>query len=250
MPQHWGIKAHYWSVDVTESESVDLLCYQPVTDGRGDPAAWPRRAEGRAATELFICLTLSQPGMGWWGVVLVLLGWIQWAHGKLCLGRWGCRGTDVWAGLITGGPSRPKLTHHSPSQCVDASPLVQRTLTASLVNSLVTANSRALTRGETAQWLIKGGQRWPRWMPGLRQLRARHRRHASPASSESTKQRAPVAWQLSPAALDQRQTFNSDYLPEQLISQRQDEGKHVRSPTRSQVTFPEIGFLEWKTIKT
>lgn len=61
-----------------------------------------------------------------------------------------------------GGPSRPKLTHHSPSQWRAASPLVQRTLTASLVNSLVTANSRSLMGGETAEWLIKGGQRWPR----------------------------------------------------------------------------------------
>lgn len=52
-----------------------------------------------------------------------------------------------------GGPSRLKLTHHS------ASALVQQTLTVSLVNSLVTANtdrcSRSLT-GETVEWLIKG----------------------------------------------------------------------------------------------
>lgn len=68
LSQHWGIKAHYWCLEVTESEAVDLLCYQPVTDGRGDPAAWPRRAEGLAAAELFICLTPSQPVMelgGW-----------------------------------------------------------------------------------------------------------------------------------------------------------------------------------------
>lgn len=150
MPQHWGIKAHYWCLEVTESEAVDLLCYQPVTDGRGDPAAWPRRAEGLAAAELFICLTPSQP-------VMELGGWCwccwAWFNERIesCVGGGGA--IDVWAGLIRGGPSRPKLTHHSPSQCIAASPLVQRTLTASLVNSLVTANtdrcSRSLTGGNS-----------------------------------------------------------------------------------------------------
>lgn len=153
MPQHWGIKAHYWCLDATESGALDLLCYQPVTDGRCDPAAWPRRAEGRAAAELFICLTPSQP-------VMELGGWCWCCRAgfnermESCVGvGGGVKGDGRLARADKGGPSRPKLTHHSPSQCVSASPLVQRTLTASLVNSLVTANtdrcSRSLTGGNS-----------------------------------------------------------------------------------------------------
>lgn len=148
--QHWGIKAHYCCVNDTESGALDFLCYQPVTDGRGDPAAWPQQAEGRAATELFICLTPSQPVMELGGCC-----WCCWAgfNEKLCWGGGLNGGLDVWAGLIRVDPSRPKLTHASPSQCVTASPLVQQTLTASLVNSLVTANtdrcSRSLTGGNS-----------------------------------------------------------------------------------------------------
>lgn len=156
MPQHWGIKAHYWCLDAAESVALDFLCYQPVTDGHGDPAAWPRWAEGRAAAELFICLTPSQPVMELEGE-----GGGCWAgfneHMESCVGVEEAKGVEWGGGRLgradKGGPSRPKLTHHSPSQCVAASPLVQRTLTASLVNSLVTANtdrcSRSLTGGNS-----------------------------------------------------------------------------------------------------
>ena len=37
--------ARRW-IHEAEALALDLFCYQPVTGGRRDPAAWPRRAEG------------------------------------------------------------------------------------------------------------------------------------------------------------------------------------------------------------
>lgn len=75
--QHWSIKTHYWSLDGSESAALDLFRYQAVTDGNGDPAAWPQCAEERSTAVFFIFLTPTQPKMN------LMREW----RGECCWGR-------------------------------------------------------------------------------------------------------------------------------------------------------------------
>lgn len=114
------------------------------------------------------------------------------------LGGWvGVRGMDVWAGLIRG----PQQAETDPSFTLSmrGRPTISpRTLRASLVNSLVAANSGARTEGQTVQQLIKGG-----WSPSS----ARPQTAAcqpSPPCQQGTLQKhcclAAIAWHGEPAA--------------------------------------------------
>lgn len=253
MAQHWGIKAHYCCVNDTESGALDFLL--SAGDRRlCDPAAWPQWAEGRAATELFICLTLAQPVMELGGCC-----WCCWAgfseHMENCVGVEDLRGAGRLGRADKGRPQQaetdPSFTF-SMRCCLTISSADTNCLISQLISD---SKHRSLQQipdggGGTVEWLIKGGQWWPCWMPGLRQLRA-----PAPALPLCQPQQLRELWDLTRTKQQPRlpgsyrpvlnqQPCASSYLLEQLISQSKGEADTQRCPTQSQVTFPVIGFLE------
>lgn len=135
------------------------------------------------------------------------------------------------------------------------SPVDTNCLISQLISDSKHRSLQQILTKETVEWLIKGGRLWPRWMPGLRQLRApaADRRSASLTGSmsaersRSLKTTTLVAWQLSAGSESAALCFLLFAGPVNLRERGQRQTEDVWAEVKWH--FQRFGFLAWKAIK-